>query len=357
MAISSVKTSSVINGFPKDRSLLAGNVTSATPSGYVAVSIEAKPYLHVYRWHDGFGRRYSDPASLLPEGVGRSVRWSRSGNDIAVTQTSPGSTVAIYSWDNLNGFGAKHTSFFISGLIDVEFNPGDTVVALSSVNTPYVHAYPFTSGVGVGTKYANPATLTEIGLGIHWSPSGNAISLSNNFYTPFISVLAWSNGFGTKYANPATLPTSSSFESTWSPSGNDIAVPHSGSPFISVYPWSNGFGTKYANPATLPPGTGQYVAWSPSGNQIVLTHSISPFISAYDFTSGTGFGTKYADPIDLFTSGGLNAVKWHASGNAILFNCGSPSRIGAYRWSNGFQTKYDNPIDTIIGNTRSIDLK
>ena len=362
MAISSVKTSSIVNGFPKDRSMLVGNLTSATPSGYVAVGLSKSPYVYVYRWYNGFGTRYSDPASLPSGSSGRAVRWSRSGNDLAVMQSN---TVTIYSWNNLNGFGAKHTSLSVSGFVDAEFNPGDTVVAVSSINTPYIYAYPFTPGVGVGTKYADPSTLSNIGLGIHWSPSGNAIAISHNFYSPFISVYSWSNGFGTKYADPATLPPSTSFDSTWSPSGNDIAVPHGSSPFISVYPWSNGFGTKYADPATLPSGSGHAVAWSPSGNQIVVTHSLSPFIAAYDFTSGTGFGTKYADPITLITGGSLGfvgaTVKWHSSGNAILFGCGNPSRIGAYAWSNGFQRKYDDPIDAIINNTQgvssSVDLK
>jgi hypothetical protein len=35
-----------------------------------------------------------------------------------------------------------------------------------------------------------------------------------------------------------------------------LAVAHNALPFITVYPWSgSGFGTKYANPATLPTGT------------------------------------------------------------------------------------------------------
>jgi hypothetical protein len=359
MAISSVKTSSIVNGFPKDRSLLAGNMTSAEPSGYVAVRLGLEPYLAVYRWYDGFGRKYPNAASL-PSGssIGFGIKWSKAGNDIAYTQYSAG-VVSVYSWSNLNGFGAKHTSFSMSLATDADFNPGDTVLAISSATSPYIHAYPFTSGVGVGTKYANPATILPASFGafgIKWSPSGNDIAIPHNLSSPWISVYPWSNGFGTKYANPATVPTGGSYNNAWSPSGNDIAVAHNVSPYISVYPWSNGFGTKYANPATLPTGNGNSVAWSPSGNQIVITYETSPYISVYSFTSGTGFGTKYADPADLF-SGELDDVKWNASGNAILFTCAASPHIGAYSWSNGFQRKHDNPADIITSYASSIDLK
>jgi hypothetical protein len=358
MAISSVKTSSVVNGFPKDRSLLAGNLTSATPSGYLAVSLGGSPNVSVYRWYDGFGRKYSDPASL-PSGSGSAlgVRWSRNGNDIVIAQNSS-SIVTIYSWNNLNGFGAKHTSFSLSAVSDAEFSPGDTNVAFSSTLTPFIHAYPFTSGIGVGTKYANPSTLpVGTSYSIHWSPSGNSIA-TTNIPSPYINVYAWSSGFGTKYANPATLPTGAGWDLSWSPSGNDIAVTHSNSPYFSVYPWSNisGFGTKYANPATTPTGTGNSTAWAPSGETLAITHSVSPYISVYPFTSGTGFGTKYANPESLF-NGSLYTAKWHSSGNAILFNCNGPSYIGAYSWSNGFQKKHDDIIDKILSYSNSIDLK
>ena len=361
MAISSVKTSSVVNGSPKSRSFLAGNMTSAPPSGYIAVGLGLDPYLAVYRWYDGFGRRYPNPASP-PSGsaIGYGIRWSKAGNDIAYTQYSAG-VVSVYSWSNLNGFGAKHTSFSMSLATDADFNPGDTVLAISSASSPYIHAYPFTSGVGVGTKYANPATILPASFGafgIRWSPSGNDIAIPHNISSPYISVYPWSNGFGTKYANPATVPTGGSWNNAWSPSGNNIAVAHNGSPYISAYPFTSGtgFGTKYANPATLPNGNGSSVDWSPSGNQIVITYNTSPYISVYSFTSGTGFGTKYADPADLF-SGELDDVRWNASGNAILFTCATPARMGAYSWSNGFQRKHDNPVDTFGIYASRIDLK
>ena len=87
-----------------------------------------------------------------------------------------------------------------------------------------------------------------------------------------------------------------------------IAVAYDTSPFISAYPWSgSGFGTKYADPATLPPAEGGGVAFSTDGSAIAVAHGTSPLITAYPW-SGSGFGTKYTDPATLPTGVGLGVA-------------------------------------------------
>jgi hypothetical protein len=82
--------------------------------------------------------------------------------------------------------------------------------------------------------------------------------------TPFITAYPWSgSGFGTKFSNPGTLPTANGLGVAFSPSGDAIAVAHVTTPFITAYPWSgSGFGTKFSNPGTLPTGTGNGVAFT-----------------------------------------------------------------------------------------------
>lgn len=95
---------------------------------------------------------------------------------------------------------------------------------------------------------------------------------------------------------------------------DNIAVAHEGSPFISVYPWTSGvgFGAKYADPAATPTGTGLGIAFSPSGNDIAVAHGTTPFVTAYPWTSGVGFGTKYANPAILPSDYG-NGVAFSSS--------------------------------------------
>ena len=85
--------------------------------------------------------------------------------------------------------------------------------------------------------------------------------------SPYITAYPWTSGtgFGTKYSDPATLPAAACRGVAFSPDGADIAVAYSGSPFVSVYPWSSGFGTKYSDPATLPGSWPYKVAFSPDG--------------------------------------------------------------------------------------------
>lgn len=91
----------------------------------------------------------------------------------------------------------------------------------------------------------------------------------------------------------------------FSPVGNAIAVAHNNSPYVSAYPWSgSGFGTKYANPTTLPGGTVCYnVAFNLLNNAIAVVYDNSPYVTVYSWSS-SGFGVKFGDPATLPTGTG-----------------------------------------------------
>jgi hypothetical protein len=138
------------------------------------------------------------------------------------------------------------------------------------------------------------------------------------------------------------------------PAFQAIAVAHNTSPNISAYPWSgSGFGTKYADPATLPTGQGNGVAFSPAGDAIAVAHFTSLFVSAYPW-SGSGFGTKYADPATIPTSTG-NGVAFSPTGDAIAVAHNSSPFVSAYPWSgSGFGTKYADPATLPTGDGRGV---
>jgi WD40 repeat protein len=141
---------------------------------------------------------------------------------------------------------------------------------------------------------------------------------------------------------------------TGSPYTQSIAVAHDTSPFVTAYPWSgSGFGTKFANPATLPTGAGYGVAFSPSGNAIAVAHNTSPFVTAYPW-SGSGFGVKYANPATLPTNFS-NSVAFSPSGNAIAVAHDTTPFVTAYPWSGGgFGVKYANPATLPTGNAYGV---
>lgn len=133
-----------------------------------------------------------------------------------------------------------------------------------------------------------------------------------------------------------------------------IGVATNTTPYVNAYAWSSGtgFGAKYANPATLPPNSATGVAFSPIGNAIAVSHAITPFISAYSW-SASGFGTKYANPATLPASTG-NGVAFSPAGDAIAVAHLTTPYISVYPWSSstGFGTKYANPatLPAVNGN-------
>ena len=272
------------------------------------------------------------------------------------------------------------------------------VFAVVSGTAPYVDAYPFTSGVGFGTRYANPVTAISGPVSsIDFAPSGNAVAIATNT-TPFLDVYRWSGngfgaryadaatisatviacatfssqgnaiavanssatnieawrwdsqaGFGTKYSNPGTGTASATRAVAFHPSDTAIAVSSSSSPYINAYAWTSasGFGTKFANPATLPAGGPQLgspksIAFSPAGDAVAIAHNTSPFVTVYPW-SGAGFGTKFANPATLPVSNGFS-VAFSPAGDAIAVTNGGSPAVTVYAWSGaGFGSKYTNP--------------
>ena len=280
--------------------------SSVEPTFALAAALDDPPYIAVYAFESsGFKTLYSNPGISLP-GRARSVKFSPSGDAIAVAHQG----------------------------------------------TPYITAYPWNKSTGFGTKYANPTTPpTGISNSVVFSPTNDAIAVAHNT-TPYISVYPWNNstGFGTRYSDPTTLPAGTGQDVTFNPSGNAIAIGHTGSPYLSVYPWnsSTGFGTKYANPTTLPNSDARSVTFSPSGSVIFAGHgSSSPpnFISAYPWNSSTGFGTKYAN-VTTQPGGTVYSLTMNPNEDALV--CGlydASPYIAAYAWSpSGFGTKYTTSV-------------
>ena len=163
-------------------------------SGDIAVAAGSSSYIYVYPFNSGtgFGTKYSDP-STLPNG---------SGNGIA-------------------------------------FSPNRNVVVVANNANPCINAYPWTSGTGFGTRYSDPATLPSgnvinppNGYGVAFSPSGNDLVLAAN-KSPYIWAYPWSSGFGTQYSDPSTVVSGVGNSVAFTPSGTRVALAHRGSPYVT----------------------------------------------------------------------------------------------------------------------------
>lgn len=281
-------------------------------------------------------------------------------------------------------------------------------VVVSSVYSPYIHAYQFNTVTGFGTKYANPGTLPAgSGTGIKFSPNGKVVFMSmNGNNPPFINAYAWDDatGFGTKYSDPATMPVgtvggldvginnagtvvgvwssttavqasvnfyqwdditgfgtrfsnpatsltlniqASSIE--FSPTDSVISVGLTASAGVFMYQWNNttGFGTKYANFTTIAGSFPIKAKFSPSGTVVAL--ALGTTAKAYPWNDATGFGTKYTDPTGGF--GSSTSVSFSPDGTALVYGYGASPFAFAHHWDNttGFGAAYTAPTPLGVG--------
>lgn len=336
-------------------------------SSYIAVAHNTTPFVSAYPWSgSGFGTKYSDPGTL-PPAAGLGVAFTSAGDALAVVNTgfgTPGDSppyITVYHW-SAGGFGTKFSdpgTLPPDKSLGVAFTRAGDAVAVAHATTPFVTAYPW-SGSGFGTKFTNPGTLPAgNGNSVALTAAGDAIAVAHGT-TPFISVYPWSvSGFGTKFTNPGTLPAGSGLGVAFTNAGDAIAVAHDASPFITAYPWSGaGFGTKYTDPGTLPGGflaTG--VAFTSAGNAIGVSNDLSSgaHFAAYPWNSGTGFGTKFADPATAPGSTQTNSVDFSSADSEIgIAHYDSPF-VSAYPWSiSGFGTKFTNPGTLPAGTGNSV---
>lgn len=221
-------------------------------------------------------------------------------------------------------------------------------ISVGFTTSPYLNAYPWTTGTGFGTKYANPATLPSGNIrDVHFRTGNTVIG----FYdgggggTP-LSAYPWStSGFGTKYANNGG---GESFE--FSPNGLAVAASlydTSSNPRLRAvaFTLASGFGSSYAAPSVSSFVNGNYAAFSKAGTTVNTALNADNWISSYAFTTASGFGTKYTSPVGTFSSGqGTYGNFRIGDTDYAISGTGSPNVV-VYPWTTGtgFGTKYANP--------------
>jgi hypothetical protein len=184
----------------------------------------------------------------------------------------------------------------------------------------------------------------------------------------YVEAWSFSSGFGSKYTSPTQLGSGNNLSAiTFNPQGTALAVPVANiAPYIHVWAWSNGFGSKYAAPATpigsnplwSPQGSAWNATFSPSGNAIAVGHNHFPFVTVYAWSNG--FGSKYADPVTPinlnYGMDQVSSVGFNISETVIVLCAyqyqGTGGIMQAYVWSNGFGAKYADPANAPTNSSR-----
>ena len=267
--------------------------------------------------------------------------------------------------------------------------------------SPYVSVWPFSGTTGYGTKYSNPSTLPpSTGHGVDFSGNNETIGITGY---QFASAYSWtvgtgfgsrisnttpalyftslsiaksnafaamttygstkgvhgyaystSTGFGSKFSDPATLPSPNEemYNVNINNASTDVAYVGYSPPAILAYPMSgSGFGTKYANPNPTQDNMGG-VDFHPTDASIWCSGRYGVYAQVYAWTNGSGFGSKYANPSSALTGWAMDG-SFNPNGNVIGFGLQASISpfIEAYAWSNltGWGTKYSAPSTTPAG--------
>lgn len=238
-------TSRQVNFSPSGNALVMGHNTTPFVISY---SITAS----------GFGTRYSNPANL-PGGASVGAGWTRAGNEILLLNSASAPRAAVYPWTAASGFGTRRTNLYTEstriGTVSATWSSNGlwVVTGGSGTGTQGPYALGRSAGQGFSSTTGASPEIPNFAYYVKFSHTDGAFTIGHGS-TPFVSAYQWSNttGIGTKYANPATLATNSIRDLHFSIAGTDVVG--SGGPNppgTQAWRWTDtaGFGTKYSNPA------------------------------------------------------------------------------------------------------------
>jgi hypothetical protein len=359
----------------------------------VFVASTSLPRAHAYRWSQGFGTKYSNPAST-PNGTPYHVTANIKKTVVGFNQNSVTNRyLSFYPWSDASGFGTRYaattthpvaSAVSTNGGATFAFSPdGNAVVVGSIAGTPPAVAWAWSDASGFGTKFSDPSTAPPTDLhALHFFGGplgyGNApdeVIIFGATSTDANRLSAWnfnsSTGWGAKMANPATMPSLGVFTIT-----SDVFDVITGTQSTNsterrsaAYEFdpSTGFGTKYSAMAAteiLGNPSGTQLSWIRTGS---FTQAVSYVwgrttaglagtgIATFPWTSG--WGTKYSDPGTPIPSadGAGEEVSFNLNLDLGVAHEGSPY-VTIYPWSNGYGTKYADPATLPGSNCYSIHM-
>jgi hypothetical protein len=117
-------------------------------------------------------------------------------------------------------------------------------------------------------------------------------------------------GIGSKYPSPIDTVGYRNFGLAFSPDNNTIAAGAGNYNYYNFYRWSDsGFGTRYNSPGDTGNSIIMDIHFNSSSNCVALavssfgntttTPSTTPSLFVYKWDATNGFGTKYADPVNM----------------------------------------------------------
>lgn len=256
--------------------------------------------------------------------------------------------------------------------------PAPQYLAVAHATSPYITVYPWKTNVdGFGTKYADiPSGGPNNSTGDPcWVGANNTdILFSKGGLTgePYMYAYSWTfYGFGTKYADAANDPDEGVGGLALNQNARDVAVSWSifdtttgATAGVQSFPFTSGtgWGTKYAAPPSRPSSasnSARGLAFRPQRNALSVAMNQSPFLYVVGYNSGSGgFTTKFADPgAAILPPAQTTETEWSPdSGLDVGFTHDNSPYVTIYQWSpsTGFVAKWADPSTALTSNGRDL---
>ena len=301
---------------------------------------------------NNFGTEYT-PLTVGTSGVSGGVAPHPSGS-VVFAQGNTGGIPYAFPFSISTGFGAKWTA--ATNTLAMANNTlrcppvGNNLFFYNSTNST-VYSIPFNlatstfgtvTSVFAGTSGAFKSKFSRDGYSLAFgAPSGaNLCILRIDPYTGTTN--------GANYATPTVLGSANPAGLDWTPAMDAMVIATSnGLSRHKTFSWTNanGPGTQYAAPAGFVDMPMAQAFFNTTGTAIFFIVTTTPFMQAYRWNSGTGFGTKYADPPSIPTVTSIQDVTLSASNDIIMVTISTDGGSYGVLWNDetGFGTSISYP--------------
>jgi hypothetical protein len=229
-----------------------------SPSGNALVmGHNTTPFVISYSITDsGFGTRYANPTNL-PGGASVGAGWTRAGDEILLLNSASTPRAAVYPWTAAGGFGTRRANSYSEstriGTTSATWSSNGlwVVTGGSGAGTQGPYALGRAAGQGFSNTTVAAEQLPNFSYYVKFNHTDGSFNIGTGV-TPWVVAYQWSNatGIGSRYANAATLTGNNIRDLHYTITGTDV-VGSGGTNPPSTHAWrwtdAGGWGTKYTN--------------------------------------------------------------------------------------------------------------
>lgn len=211
-----------------------GGIDISHSSSDIVIGSATSPYIYAYTWTyaSGFGTKYANP-STLPLTYPKAPKFSKDDNVVLFGGgDSTNNYLQAYNFTPGSGFGSKFANPSLaigpggSSVESLVVHPkvNDVIISVnSSSGALALQAWSFTPGSGFGSRYALPGTAVDgttfsvVGTAI--TPNGNSFAVTTFNVGSRVNIYTYTGGvgFGTKYSGPATISSQTAYAVSFLP--------------------------------------------------------------------------------------------------------------------------------------------